>query len=218
VDELSAYEPFATAADFAAYARRPLDEFDTASVELYLAAASLEIRKACGWQVWPQLVDDELLIENQAGRHILLPVTRVASVASVTLHWQGADDTELDASAYRCTRSGRLTLYPTSANSFWGPGAGWWYDWSLMPGRPVFTQASLTVVATHGLTVKPVDLTLMACRLAGRTFAGPLPLGRQQAGQISIAGPKERADGTLPGVELTALDLHQLTAYMGGYR
>jgi hypothetical protein len=218
VDELSTYEPFATAADFAAYARMPLNEFDTASAELYLAAASLVIRNACGWQVWPQLVDDELLVDGHGGRHLMLPASRVADVSSVTLHWQNADDTELDPSAYRWTRAGCITLYPTSAASFWGPGALVWDDWTSVGYSWPFRQKAATVIATHGFVNNPLDLKLLTCALAGRAFAGPLPLGRQQAGQVSVSGPKERSDGTLPGIDLTQNDMRRLTGYMGGYR
>lgn len=217
MDELSTYDPFATAADFAAYARMPLNEFDTASAELYLAAASLAIRNVCGWQVWPQLVDDELLVEGRGGRHLMLPASRVADVSSVVLHWQNADDTELDPTAYRWTRAGLITLFPTSTSSFWGPGALVWdeacagYTWP-------FRQNAATITATHGLVNNPIDLKLFACQLAGRAFASPLPIGRQQAGQILIAGPTPRPDGTLAGIEISPAERARLTGYMGGYR
>lgn len=190
MDELSTYDPFATAAEYAAYARRSLSAEDTATADQNLAAASAEIRRHCEWQIWPQLVDDTLILDTIGGRLLVLPVSHVVAIASIH-----DDGMLLEETAYEWSRNGVIER-------------GCWSR----------KRRAAEVVLTHGFATRPNDLKLLACQLAGRAeSAGRGPVNSERAGnvQVSYAIPQT---AVMPAVELTAADQRRLSGYLGGYR
>lgn len=190
MDELSTYQPFATATQFASWAQRALSPADTATVTQNLAAAASEIRRVCEWQVWPQLVDDVLTLDGPGGRLLRLPVSRLVAVASIT-----QDGTELDADAYEWSRNGVV-----EAN------------------RWTSRRRGIVATVTHGFATCPPDLTLLNCQLAGRAgreARGPVNVERAGSVQLGYVVPQS---GIMPSIELAAADLRRLSGYRGGYR
>jgi hypothetical protein len=192
MDDLGNYDAFATAEDFATYARRDLSGADTASVEMFLAAASAEIRRYCEWQIWPQLVDDELEIDGKGGPLLVLPVRLLAGVTSITENGTALVDTD-----YEWSRNGVI-------EKTYGR---WWTR----------RRRGINAVVTHGYVTSPADLSLLSCQLVGRVFVGALPVAQQQAGAVSVR-LAARSDGTMPNIEITANDQQRLVPFRGGYR
>jgi hypothetical protein len=198
VDELSTYDPFATADDFAKWARRNLNEFDTASVELYLGAASTVIREFCEWQVWPQLVDDVLTLDGPGAAELILPVRQVAGVSAVAE--LGTDLTvDGDSADFDWSTAGILTRR-----------YGWW----------TARRRGIVAVVTHGWVTVPTSLVAQTCAVAGRAFASPLGATREQAGAVSVTYSSTAAPGASGsgGVALTDGDRARLAPFRGGYR
>lgn len=199
MDELSTYPPFATAEDFATFAKRNLDEFDTASVESYLAEAAELIREECEWQVWPQLEDDEMTLDGSGTAELVLPVHRLAGVTSVV-----ECGTELtvdgDDASFDWSRDGILTKR----------GYGLWTR----------QRRGVVLVLTHGWVNSPNSLKNLSCAMAGRQFASPLGETRQQAGVVSVSYSSTGPAGgsSAGGVVLTAADKAKLKPFIGGHR
>lgn len=194
MDELSTYDPFASAADFAHYIGSPplTGDRETRATDL-LAAASLEIRKACEWQVWPLLAGDVLTLDGKGGAFRALPVSRVVAVNSVVEN----GTTLVEGKDYDWSADGILDRL----------GGAWWSR----------KRRGLVVNLDHGFSTQPPDLKMLAMQVAGRGWSVPLPVIRQQAGQVSLQVAVGQS-GDVPVVALSAADLLRLKGYRGGYR
>jgi hypothetical protein len=167
--------PFATARDFATYARRDLSAKDTATVVQHLAGVSRRIRSFCGWHLWPKHVDETVRVEGVGSRLLVLPTLALDAVGSVVEDPDG-DATILDSTAYRMSAAGMLRRID---GGFWA-GEFVAYD----------------VTITHGYddnpdppedgSAAPEDLVELACQVVGRAFVSPTGAIREQSGTVSM--------------------------------
>lgn len=192
MDELSTYDPFATAEDFATFLRRDLSGFDTASAEDALAASSSEIRDYCEWQIWPRLVDDVLTVDGRGGFELVLPVPHVTDVASVVE--DGA--TLVEGDDYEWSYEGILERRGT-----------WW----------IIKRRAIVITLSHGYSVAPPTLKNMSMSVAARSFASPAGEIREQAGAVAVTH-SQTAPGVSGGIVLLDGDRRRLGRYRGGYR
>lgn len=170
MDELSTYDPFATAEDFATFFKRDLSALDTATVNQNLEMASYIIRQECGWQIWPQITDDQFELDGPGARNLLLPVNYVTAVGGIT-----ELDTDLvDGTDFEWSRHGIITR-----------GAGALYlSWTNR-------RRGITVSGvTHGYVNVPGSLKNLAMGMVGRTFDSPSGRIREQAGLVAVTYPQ----------------------------
>jgi hypothetical protein len=166
VDELSSYEPFATAQEFADDMRIGLSANDAFTVEQRLAEASNAVRQECGWQIFPQITDDTFELDGPGGSNLLLPVNYVTAVGGV--NELGTDLT--DGTDYEWSRHGVIVR-----------GAGRPYlSWTRRP-------RGITVSGvTHGYVVAPQAIKGLVIGMVGRTFDAPSGRIREQAGLVAV--------------------------------
>jgi hypothetical protein len=191
MDELTTYDPFATAEDFATFARRNLSAPDTATVEDLLKGASNAIRRHCEWQIWPQVAGDELTLDGDGGSSQLLPVTKVIEVIRVV----------------ECGIELSSTDYSWSALGWLRRKGGCWTR----------EDRGLVITLTHGYADKPFELVELACSVAARQFASPLGATYELAGSVAV-NHSQTGPTMAGGVTLTNREIDALTFYRGGDR
>lgn len=195
--DLFEVEPLASPVDFATYLRRSLSAADTATALDRLSAASREIRKYCRWHLWPLRVD-ELTLDGNGARELLLPTVRVSEIATVTESGvELVDGTDFEWSADGLLR--RLA------------GLSW-----------PRAYRSIVVELTHGYdddpdapaesSGAPPDLRDMACGVAARGFDSPAGRIREVAGAVGVTYP-QTSPSVAGGVVLVRGERHQLDQY-----
>jgi hypothetical protein len=190
--------PFATATDFATYARRALSAQDTATVQQHIAGVSRRIRNYCGWHLWPKHTDETVRVEGTGSRLLVLPTLQLDVVSAIVEDPDG-EATTLDVGAFRAGRAGMVRRL----------------DGGLWAGE--FQTYDVTM--THGYddnpdppadgSAAPEDLVELVCQIIGRAFVSPTGAIREQSGTVSITysqtGPAQAGGIALLRSETDAL-------------
>jgi hypothetical protein len=168
--------PFATATDFATYARRSLSAADTATVERHLAGVSRRIRNFCGWHIWPRHVDEVVRVEGTGGRLLVLPTLQLVSISSIVEDPDGDAPTTLDPTIYRTSPAGmvRLVTGGSWGSEFMPYDVAMTHGYDDNPDPPVNGSAA------------PEDLVELTCQVVGRAFMSPTGAIREQSGTVAI--------------------------------
>lgn len=190
-------EPLATAVDFATYLRRALSAADTATAEQLLPSASREVRKFCGWHVWPSR-EETLTIDGRGLRTLFLPSAHVTAIGSVT-----ESGVELVADTdYEWSADGMLRRL----------GGGYWPS----------SFRSIVVELTHGYandpdaptgsSGAPADLRDLVCGVTARPFDSPRGRIRETAGTVGVTYP-QTGPAISGGIALTRFERENLLTY-----
>lgn len=156
-------DPFATPEDFATYLRK---DVDTASAEMFLAAATETIRDYCRWQIAPAYTDT-ITLDSDGSRIVTLPCLYVTAVDTVTL-----DGIELTADVdYTWSAMGAVAR-KHHAQTYPNYPTDYTHDWFCY-GWP-YGYRRITIAYEGGYTDIPPELTLAACSIASRAMLQPV--------------------------------------------
>lgn len=139
------------------------DSFQSKDPDWYLRVAGQEIRKYCGWHVWPSVTQTAACRVKSHGI-IQLPSMMVTDVFSVVLQRNGQMDQVLDAGQYDWFSYG--VIEPRGWSQWRSQEYGAYYgpdNWSYLP---VYEFGLASVVFQSGYAVVPEDVKQVAFELA----------------------------------------------------
>ena len=130
--------------------------------DFYMRAAGAEVRRHCGWHIYPSITETVADLRIGSRGIIGLPSMHVTAVASVAFQNRGGDLVVVDPVNYTWFDYGVIE----SSSAVGGDWSGFYYGpggWASVPGAQF---GFATVTFTHGYAAVPDDVKSVVYELA----------------------------------------------------